>query len=176
MPATVQVRSLTGVAAATSTNISSGSLRYGTSDEVSPSTIPVPTSGSNYSYWRNVQLHATVAPDNALNNIKFWTDGGNGFGTGITATVGAASAYTQATGTAGSSGVFLNVANYATLSSGGASDLFAYTSSCKLTVAGSLGAATGSFGNRVVSQMSVISTASAGNTPEETMTWSWDES
>lgn len=177
MPATVQIRSLTGQnASITSTNITSGSLRLGTSDEVSPSTIPVPSSGSNYSFWRTTQLHATVAPDNALNNIKWWTDGNNTFGTGITALIAAASGYASAVGAAGSSGSLLSSANHGAFRGTATSSLFLYTSSCKLSVTGSLGATTGSFGDRVVFQLSVDTTGSAGNTAEETLTWSYDES
>lgn len=176
MPATVQIRSLTGQnSSITSTNITSGSLRLGTSDEVSPSTIPVPTSGSNYSFWRTTQLNCTVAPDNALNNIRWYTDGNNNFGTGITAIVAAASGYASAVGAAGSSGSLLNATNHGALSGTATSSLFLYTSSCKLTVTGST-ATTGSFGYRVVFQISVDTTGSAGNTAEETLTWQYDES
>ena len=176
MAASVKIYKLTGAnSAITSTNVTSGSLRAGTSDEAtSPSAIPVPTSGSNFSYWINTQLSASVAPDTALNNIKWYTDGGNGFGTGITAIVSTASVYASAVGTAGSSGSLLNTTNHASLT-GAPSDLFLYTSSCKLTVSGSIGATTGSFGNRVLMQLSIISTANAGNSGEETITWQWDE-
>lgn len=179
MAATVQIRRLTGAnGSITSTDITSGSVHAGTQDSnTSPCAIPVPTSGSNHSYWVTAQLNCTASADNALNNIKFWTDGANSFGTGITAIVSTASGYVQATGTTGSSGILLSVGNYATLATGGASDLFLYTSSCKLTVAGSLaGATTGSFGDRVVSQLSIISTAGAGNSVAETLNWQWDES
>lgn len=173
--ATVQIRRLTGPVAATSTNVTSGSVHAGTEDvNVSPCRIPVPTSGSNYSYWVNTQLHATVAPDNSLTNVKFYTDGGNGLGTDITAIVSTASIYIGASGAAGSSGSLLTAANHASLT-GATSNLFLYTSSCKLTVAGSIANTTGSFANRAVYQLIVASNASAGNTGAETMTWEWDE-
>jgi hypothetical protein len=176
MAATVQIRKITGaVSGPTSTNITSGSLKLGTSDHAtSPSAIPVPTSGSNHSYWVNTQLHCTVAPDTALNNIKWYTDGSNGFGTGITGVVTTGSLYASAIGTAGSSGNLLNGTNNPCVVA--ASDMFLYTSSCKFAVSGSIGATTGSFSNYVVYQVSVISTAAAGNSSEETLTWQWDES
>ena len=176
MTATVQIRRLTSTQATpTSTDVTSGSLHAGTQDtNTSPCRIPVPTSGSNHSFWVNTQLHCTVAPDNSLTNAFFYTDGTNSFGTGVTAIVSTASTYASAIGTAGSSGTVLNTTNHASLT-GAPSDLFLYTSSCKLTVAGSLGATTGSFTNRVVYQLSVISTAAAGNTGAETCTWTFDE-
>lgn len=174
--ATVQIRRLTGAQATpTSTDVTSGSVHAGTQDvNTSPCKIPVPTSGSNYSFWVNTQLHATVAPDNSLTNVFFYTDGNNGFGTDITAIISTASTYASAVGAAGSSGSLLNQTNHASLT-GPASTLFLYTSACKLTVAGSLGATTGSFTNRVVYQLIAASNASAGNTGAETMTWIWDE-
>lgn len=176
MAATVSIRKLTGAnAAITSTDITSGSMRVGTSDEATnASTIPVPTSGSNYSYWATTQLNCTVAPTNSLTNVKWWSDAGS-FGTGITAFVGVASGYASAVGTAGSSGSVLNTSNHAGLT-GAPSLMTTYTSSCKLTLAGSLGATTGSFGYRAVMQLDVDTTAGAGNSSERTITLSWDES
>lgn len=174
--ATVQIRRLTGPVAATSTNVTSGSVHAGTEDvNTSPCKIPVPTAGSNYSFWVNTQLHATVAPDNSLTNIKWYTDGANTFGTDITAIVSTASIYIGASGAAGSSGSLLTAANHASLT-GATSSLFLYTSSCKLAVAGSIANTTGSFGNRVVYQLIVASNASAGNTGSETITFEFDES
>lgn len=177
MAATVEIRKLTGEnSSITSTDVSSGSLQYGTSDEAtSPSPIPVPSSGSNYSYWVTLQLNATAAPDNALDNIKFYTDGTNSLGTGVDGIVATASGYASAVGTAGTSGSLLSTSNHDGLT-GSPSPLFDYSSGCKLSVSGSIGATTGSFGDRVVSQFNVINTAGAGNSPEETLTLEWDES
>ncbi len=177
MAATVQLRKLTGVnSSITSTNVTAGSARLGTSDEAtSASSIPVPTSGSNYSYWATFQLNCTVAPDNSLTNIFFYTDGTNSFGTGVDGIVIPASGYASAVGTAGSSGSLLSAANYTGSACAATSPLFLYTSACKLTLSGSIGATTGSFGNRAVVQLNVLSTAVAGNSGEETSTWTWDE-
>ena len=180
MAATVLVAQYTGAAPGASTDVNSASVTVGTSDEASnASAIPIPSSGSNHSYWTTTALVATVAPDNAINNLKWYTDGTNSFGTGVTGIVITASAYAQAVGTAGSSGALLDSACHGGLSgcSGAAtSDLFLYDSGCKLTVTGSIGATTGSIGDKfVVQQLSVISTAGAGNTGEETVTFEFDE-
>jgi hypothetical protein len=176
MSATVVINRITGtVAASAETNVTSGSVHAGTQDvNTSPCRIPVPTSGSNFSFWVTTQLKCTVAPDNSLNNVFFYTDGNNGFGTGVTALVIPASGYASAVGTAGSSGSLLNAANYGPTACAATSNLFLYTSACKLTLTGSTNT-TGSFGNRVVYQLSVDTTASAGNSGAETMTFTWDE-
>jgi hypothetical protein len=180
MAATVHVAQYNGAGAA-STQSTSACVTVGTSDEAgSASAIPIPSSGSNHSYWTHTALVATAAPDNALDNLFWYTDGTNSFGTGVTGIVTTASVYDQATGTAGSSGEVMILANHTGLSgcprTGATSDMFLYTSSCKLTIAGSIGATTGSAGDYfVVYQLSVINTAGAGNTPEETLTFEFDE-
>jgi hypothetical protein len=180
MAATVVVAQYTGAAPGASTDVNSACVTVGTSDEASnASAIPIPTSGSNHSFWTTTALVATAAPDNALNNLKWYSDGTNSFGTGVTAIAITASAYVEAAGTAGSSGALLDSACHGGLSgcSGAAtSDLFLYTSSCKMTITGSIGATTGSVGDKfVVQQLSVISSAGAGNSGEETITFEYDE-
>jgi hypothetical protein len=114
MAATVKIAQYNGAAPGASTDVTSASVTVGTSDEAqSASAIPIPTSGSNHSYWMHSALVATAAPDNALDNLKFYTDGTNSFGTGVTAIVGTGSTYTQAVGTAGSSGALLSSACHA---------------------------------------------------------------
>jgi len=53
--------------------------------------------------------------------------------------------------------------------------MFLYTNACKLSVAGSIAATTGSFGDRIVFQVRVDTTAGAGNSGEETLTFEFDE-
>ena len=176
MAATVKIRRLTGQnSSITATDVTSGSVHAGTEDtNTSPCKIPVPTSGSNYSFWVTTQLQAACAPDNSLTNVKFYTDAGT-LGTGITAIVIPASGYASALGAAGSSGSLLDATNHSGAACAATSNLFLYTSSCKLTLSGSLGATTGSFANRVVYQLKVDTTASAGNTNGRTVSFEWDE-
>lgn len=180
MAATVVVAQYTGAAPGASTDVNSASVTVGTSDEAqNASAIPIPSSGSNHSFWTTTALVATVAPDNAINNLKWYSDGTNSFGTGVTAIVTTASAYVQAVGTAGSSGALLDSACNAGISGcpgAATSDLFLYTSGCKMTITGSIAATTGSIGDKfVVQQLSVISTAGAGNSGEESITFEFDE-
>lgn len=176
MAAQVTIRRLTGNnASITATDVTSGSVHAGTQDaNTSPCRIPVPTSGSNYSFWVTTQLQCACAPDNSLTNIKFYTDSNNGFGTGVTAILAVASGYASAVGAAGSSGSLLSNTNHGAFLGTATSNLFLYTSSCKLSLSGST-TTTGSFGDRVVVQLSVDTTGSAGNTGAETMTFEYDE-
>jgi hypothetical protein len=179
MAATVQIHQYTGTAGTPiTTNVTSGSIRAGTSDEpISASNIPVPSSGSNYSYWVSEALECTVAPDNAINNIKWYSDGSNGLGTGVSCVIASASVYVQASGTSGSSGLTLTVGNHSGINSSGASPFTDYTSGSPLSLSGSIGATTGCIGDRwLVWQIQVVSTAGAGNTGAETWTWQYDES
>jgi len=179
MAATVVINRLIGVGPTpTAVDITSGSLQAGTEDvNVSPCTIPVPSSGSNYSYWMVTQLEATAAPDTSLTNIKWYSDGTNSQGTGVTTVVATASTYAGASGIAGSSGCALSIANYGVGLVSAPSPVWQYTSdsSSQLTVAGSIDNSTGSFGYRVVLQMQVESTAGAGTVAEETFVFAWDE-
>lgn len=176
MVATVVINRLTGAGPA-ETAITSACTRAGASDEpTNGSPVRIPTSSCNYSYWVNTQLDATAAPDNQIDNIQWYTDGTLSFGTGIFAIVTTACTYTQADGVAGSSGSLLDLTNYPNIASGGTSPAASRTSSCKLAVAGSIAAATGAFGDRVVFQLSVDNTASPGNSAEETFTFEFDES
>lgn len=162
-------------------DITSGTAQMGTSDETSPCTIPVPSSGSNYSYWITTMLYAACAADNSVTNLKWYTDGTVNFGTGTNCIATTASAYVQALGTAGSSGALLDTACHGGLTGldndGATSDAGTFTSGCQLAIGGSIAATTGCIGDEfVVYQLRVDTTAGAGNTPEETWTFAYDES
>lgn len=97
-------------------------------------------------------------------------------GTGVSLNVATASAYKQATGTPGTTGDVLNSSFYTSaLSPSVATNAFANTSGSPLSVTGSIGNTTGDFGNFVVYQVAVISTAGPGVTTAETVTFQYDE-
>ena len=176
MAATVTIRRLTG-AGPTSTDITSINTRANAEDAHTTAgtsnSILVPAAGSNYSYWVVTQLHVTAITAGTVDNVKWYTDGSNNFGTGVTCVGNTATGYVQATGTAGTSGTQLTTGNYATLA-GAPSEVFAYTTGSPLSVSGST-AATGAFGDRVVYQIVVGSTAASGATAQETFTWRYDD-
>lgn len=181
MAATIIINRKTG-AGPTNTAITSGNTRASTSDNAytteTTNPIPIPGAGTNYSFWVNTRLECTVAPATLVDNLKWFTDGNNGFGTGVTCKAETANTYGQATGTVGTTGDQLTVANYGD----GIDDLnaaptdsFGFTSGSPLSVSGST-STTGEFGDLVVYQIEVTTTASAGATPTETFTWQYDES
>lgn len=178
MPATVLIRRHTG-AGPTATDITGINTRANAEDAHTTAgttnPIKVPAAGTNYSYWVVTRLDATVTPAGTINNIKWYTDGANGFGTGVTCKMNTATGYVQATGTPGTTGTQLTTGNYATLA-GAPTDAFAFTSGSPKAVTGSISnPSTGEFGDRAVYQIEVGTTASAGATPQETFTWQYDE-
>jgi hypothetical protein len=178
MAATVTIRRLTG-SGPTSTDITSINTRANAEDAHSTAgttnPIQVPAAGTNYSYWVVTQLSVDVTPAGTINNIKWYTDGANGFGTGVTCKGETATGYVQATGTAGTTGLQLTTGNYATLA-GAPSDVFAFTSGSPKSVTGSMNnPSTGALGDRMVYQIEVGTSAGPGATNSETFTWKFDE-
>jgi hypothetical protein len=153
-----------------------------TIDNVNP--IPKPTSGTVYSFWKQVCLKCSVAPSSQCDNFKWYTDGG-GFGTGIALKIGTQTptrthssyaGYEVATGTVGETGDEM-VAAHAGLSS--SSDAFGYTSAAPKSVscseAGDIMDAQNETTDYIILQAEVIQTASAGTPSNETLSWMWDE-
>lgn len=178
MAATVTIRRLTG-AGPTSTDITSINTRANAEDAHSTAgttnPIQIPAAGTNYSYWVVTQLSADTSPSGTINNVKWYTDGANGFGTGVTCKMNTATGYVQATGTAGTTGDLLNTTNYSTLA-GATSDAFSFTSGSPKSVTATISnPSTGAFGDRVVYQIEVGTTAGPGATAQETFTWRYDE-
>ncbi|RLD00135.1 MAG: hypothetical protein DRI65_16655 [Chloroflexota bacterium] len=183
MAATILINRLTG-AGPTQTNITSVNTRGSTSDNPytteTTNPIPIPTAGTNFSYWLVTQLNCTALPTGTVDAIKWYTDGTNSFGTGVACKVATANVYDQAGGTTGTTGTELTVANYGngtTDLDGAPVDAFGKTSAAPLSVTGSVTSAgsTGLFADRVVYQYGVISTASPGTTIQETISWQYDE-
>lgn len=176
MAATVLIRRLTG-AGPTATDITSINTRANAEDAHTTAgtsnSILVPAAGTNYSYWVVTRLDVTAITSGTVDNLKWYTDGANNFGTGVTCKVNTATGYVQATGTAGTSGTQLTTGNYATLA-GSPTDAFAYTSGSPLSVSGTT-TTTGQFGDRVVYQIEVGTTAASGATATETFTWRYDD-
>lgn len=165
MAATVELRSLHGATGATFADVAGGSVRFKQADNDTVDAnnpIPVPGSGHNYSYIKQLRLYAATAPSNLINNLKFYTDGANGFGTGVSLYAKTSASYTDPT-------------SQTTTALGGTADAFTYTSGSALAVSGS-SSAVGYVGDYVQLQMGVQSTAAQGTTPSETLTMSYDES
>lgn len=166
MAATVQIISLHGATGATETQVDGGTLAFKAADDDTANTsnpLVIPAAGTIYSYIKQLRFKCTVAPSNLINNLKFYTDGANGLGTGV--------GITAKTYVAGS---YINPATQAQTQLAGTTDIFTYTSGSPLAVAGST-SGTGNFSDIIAMQMSVASTAGQGTTPSETLTFSYDE-
>lgn len=181
MAADVQIRRWTGSAGGpTKTDVTGINTRANAEDAHSTAgttnPIRIPSAGTNYSYWVATRLFANSAPAGVIDNIRWHTDGTANFGTDVDAVVAAATTYVQATGTAGVSGNQLTTAAYTTLTSAPVDAFSNYpNATTNLAVAGSITATTGDFGNFVVYQITVGTTAGPGATAQETFTWLYDE-
>lgn len=162
MAATVKIVEKNG-AGGTQTDKTSGTIRFKNADNATVDTsnrMVVPGSGSDYSYEKWLRFQVDVAPSVDLQNLKFYTDGSNGFGTGI-------NLYAKA------------VTNYSTpaeaTSTTGYADAFTYTSSSALSLGTGPYTSTGEKGDHCVLMLKVDSTAAPGLLSTETLTFSYDE-
>ena len=130
--------------------------------------IQIPDAGSAYSHWRATKLKVTGGTFTRVDTIRWYTDGANGLGTGLTLNVATSSAYTQADGSE------LNDTNYSGGSLSTPADAFTYSDGSELNVNGVLNAS-GDTSDYVVLQLAVDSTASPGTSSSETITWKYDE-
>lgn len=171
MAATIQIHEMT-TNADTGVNKTSGTVRFKsvastTSTAVdSNNPLVVPGAGTAYSYVKKLRPYMETPPNTNISNIRWYTDGANGFGTGIGVT-------------AKNIGVTFG-SHYDTEMSGG-SDLFGYTSGSPLdgdaTDAGPFVPADDNtyIGDIIELQMTVASTASNGALSSEAITVAYDE-
>jgi hypothetical protein len=171
MPATIQIHELTANAT-TGVNKTSGTVRFknvASTDSTAVDAndpIPIPATGTIYSFVKKLRAYMAAPPDTNVTTLRWYSDGNNGFGTGITAT-------------AKNLGTTFG-AHYNTQMSGGA-DLFSYTSGSPLSgVATDTGpflpAANATYiGDIIELQMAVASTASSGAKSAETLNLAYSE-
>jgi hypothetical protein len=177
MAATVLIRRLTSTGP-TLTDITSINTRANAEDAHSTAGVSnpilVPSAGTNYSYWVSTRLDVTAITGGTVNNIKWYTDGGNGLGTGVTCKGQDAASYVQATGTPGTTGTQLTTGNHAGLS-GAPADVFTFTAGSPKSITGTTSSVSATFANLFVYQVEVGTTASSGATGTETFTWQYDD-
>lgn len=168
MVATVQILEKNG-AGETPTNKTSLEVRYKNADDAvvdANDPMVIPPAGSNFSFDKWLRLSVTVDPDTQIENLLSYTDGANGFGTGVFAwykTIG----------------VF--VTPTAPGSAGGYSDLFSATIGSPIDMDAIntgpfVAPTTGDIGDYLQTMLQVDSTATQGALPNETLTFSYDES
>lgn len=178
MAATVTIRRWTGNSKnPTKTNITGINTRANAEDahstNGSTNSILIPTSGVNYSFWVSTRLSVDTINSGTVDNLRWFTDGRNDFGVGVTCKGNTASSYVQATGTTGQTGTKLATSSHNGLSADPV-DVFTFTSGSPKSVSGSTTGA-GDIGDFVVYQIEVIPTATDGATAQETFTWKYDD-
>jgi hypothetical protein len=167
MAATIQIHEMS--AADSGTDKTSGTVRFKDADNATVDAnnpLVIPAADSIWSYTKKLRPYMEAPPDTNVSNLRWYTDGSNSFGTGI-------SVNAKNLGTSWG-------ANYKTEMSGG-SDLFGYTSGSPLDGDGT---DTGPFvpadddsyiGDLIELQMAVASTASSGTLSAEALTLAYDE-
>ena len=173
MPAVTQVRVLHGASPGLGTDATNLTLRMkqaddDTQDATAP--IPVPSSGKAYSWRKTFLFVANTAPDNAISNLRFFSDGAS-LGTGRKIMFARSSSYVQATATDAAATI-------------GSTDVSTLTASSPETIqAGNLVLSTDSFPSSggslqefVMLQLEVGTTATAGNSSAAmTLSYRYDE-
>lgn len=141
--------------------------------------MPIPTSGTEFSRWKQIYLFCATAPDTQVDNVRFFTDGA-GFGTGITVNAGNEFPLKSDLVNTGYDVSDLNetMINHTDITA--VTDAFTFTSASPLagptiSEAGSIINAINETTNYLVLQMEVISTAVPGNLADETFTFRYDE-
>lgn len=164
------------------------SLRLKTADDTtidSTNPVPIPSSGTNYSFVSSLYVKVLVAPNTQINGFKIYTDAA-AFGTGITTSLGdqyttrnhsSTSGYIKATGTTGTTGTEMT-AFYTGITS--KTNIFSYTSGSPangptISESGGILVNIGDTTNYFVIQAGVGSTATPGTKPQSTFSVQWDE-
>jgi len=167
MAAIVEIREKNG-AGETPTTKTSSTIRFKDADDANVdlnNPIVRPGAGSVYSYEKALRLFiGATGPTGSITSPRTFSDGSNGFGTGVTMKSGGNGAYVQPVNT---------VSALAT------TDLFTYTSGAPLALdvnnPGPYSGTNQDIADYLYVQAEVASTASPGLTPTETLTLAFDE-
>ena len=173
-------------------DVTSGTLRFKFSDDNTADTnnpIAIPAAGTNYSFWKHTYFRMTVRPGSeVVNNLKFYSDGTSGFGTGVglvvsdqlpAHTAAADTEYEVDDHTQGLTSDDMDAGSNNHSICTTVSDVFGLTSGSPLSVtigeASSQMDAVAEVSAFVLLQMTVASTASSGTLTAETLTYRYDE-
>lgn len=178
MAAVISIRRWSGPAShPTKTDITGVNTRANTEDSHSSSgtanCLLIPAIGKNFSYWVSTRLYIESISKGTIDNIRWFTDGTNNFGTAVACVGNTADSYTPASGIPGQTGLELSLSNCPTLTSEPV-DIFSFTPSSPKNLTGSA-AKTGDVGQFLVYQIQVGSAAQTGATAQETFTFKYDD-
>lgn len=142
--------------------------------------VVIPAAGTGYSYWKQIYLACTVAPDTQVDNVQFYTDGTSFQTTNCLVVVGLqfpvrSDGVTTGYDVADGSAVMTTHTDIS-----GTADAFDYTSGATLSgpsisESGTLIDAVGETTNYLVLQLLVTSSATPGDQANETFTFQYDE-
>lgn len=162
MAATVQLLEKNG-AGGTGTDKTSGNIRFKNADDATVdlnNPLVKPTSGNDYSFEKWLRMNVTGGTYSQITNVKAYSDGSNGMGTGVEVYAKAVTSYaTPAEATATT----------------GYTNFFSYTSGSALSLGAGPFTSTGEKGDHLVMMARIDNTVSGGLTPSETLTLAWDE-
>ena len=162
MAATVQIVEKNG-AGGTQTDKTSGTIRFKNADNSTVDTsnpMVKPVAGTDYSFEKWLRFNVSGGSYTEISNIKAYSDGANGMGTGVSLYAKAVTAFaTPAEAT----------------SATGYTNFFTYTSGSPLTLGAGPYTSTGEKADHLVMMMAIDNTVSGGITPTETLTIAWDE-
>ena len=163
----MSVKEVNGGATPVATTITN--CRFCTTDSYNPGTTnpmvkPAPA-GTNYSFKKTIYLNADTSPSSIINNIKFYCDGAMSW-TGVEVEGAVADAYTEPTGTIGTTGDDEALNN----------NIESYTSGSPLSMTGTISnPTTGKVSQYLELQAVVSDSAVAGALAAETVTFVYDE-
>jgi hypothetical protein len=163
MAAIVQIHEMSALA--TGVNKTTGTVRFKAADNATVDTadrLQIPAAGSIYSYTKQLRFYFDTAPSTDITNLRAYSDGSSGFGTGVS--VGYANA-----GNTFSANVNTDISG---------TDLFTANSTAPIDLdVTNTGphTSTGYKGDLLKLQMAVASTAGPGALSEETLTFAYDE-
>lgn len=162
MTATVQIHEMTTTD--TGVDKTSGTVRFKSANNTNVDTndrLQIPSGADIFSYTKQLCFYFSVGPAVDVQNLRAYTDGANGFGTGIVVDYDVSASYTTATDT--------DIAG---------TDLFTATVDASIDMdAIDTGPHTGTGykGDYLRLQMGVSNTASPGSLSAETLTFAYDE-
>ncbi len=143
----------------------SGVIRFKNADNAlvdSGDPMVIPAAGADWSFEKWLRLNLTATrPSDKIDNINFYTDGANGFGTGISVWGRSISAFSTPAELTTSTGL---------------TDAFTWTSAAPLAISSGTFSTTGThMGSHVVLAMEVSLEATVGALSTEPITFSYDE-
>lgn len=162
MAATVQIHEMSALE--TGVDKTSSTVRFKSADENTVDTnnrLTIPAAGTDYSYTKQLRFYVSVAPDTDLQNLEAYSDGANGFGTGVGVQYDVNGTFqTQVDTDISGTDLF-------TSDSGSPIDMDSVNTGPHT--------GTGYQGDLLRLQMTVASTASPGTLTAETLTFAYDE-